>query len=67
MVKNTIVPRADVNRGVVAIIQRADVAAQLRTFGFDYGAMPAEEFARYVAKELTTWGSVIKEAGIRAD
>ncbi len=52
---------------VVATIRRADVAAQIRTLGFDYGAMPPEEFARYVAKELTTWGSVIKEAGIRAD
>ena len=52
---------------VLAAIRRPDVAAQIRTLGFDYGALPPEEFRRFVAKEMETWGPVIKEAGIRAE
>ena len=52
---------------VLAVIRRADVAAQIRTLGFDYGALPPEEFSRFVSKELATWGTVIKDAGIRAE
>jgi tripartite-type tricarboxylate transporter receptor subunit TctC len=52
---------------VLAAIRRPDLAAQIRTLGFDYGALPPEEFGRFIAKEMETWGPVIKEAGIRAE
>jgi tripartite-type tricarboxylate transporter receptor subunit TctC len=52
---------------VLAVIRRPDVAAQIRTSGFDYGALPPEEFSRFIAKELATWGAVVKEAGVRAE
>ena len=63
-------PQRLINRiydDVLAVIRRNDVAARIRALGFDYSAMPPEEFSRFVAKELATWGPVIKDAGIRAD
>ena len=52
---------------VLAVIHHSDVAAQIRTLGFEQGALPPEEFSRFVAKELAIWGAVIKDAGIRAE
>jgi tripartite-type tricarboxylate transporter receptor subunit TctC len=52
---------------VLGAIRRPDVAAQLHTLGFDFSALPPDEFGRFVAKEMEIWGPVIKEAGIRAE
>jgi tripartite-type tricarboxylate transporter receptor subunit TctC len=52
---------------VIAIIRRSDVATQIRAQGFDQNALPPNEFSRFVAKELATWHTVIKDANIRAE
>ncbi len=52
---------------VLGAIRRPNVATQIHTLGFDYGALPPDEFGRFVSKEMETWGPVIKEAGIHAE
>ena len=52
---------------VIAVIRRSDVATQIRAQGFDQNALPPNEFSHFVAKELATWGAVIKDANIRAE
>ncbi len=52
---------------VLGILKRPEMAAQIRTLGFDIDAITPEAFSRLVAKDLATWSAVIKDAGIRAE
>lgn len=54
-------------RDVVDVMKMPDVSAQIQAAGFDVGGLPPAELARYIDSELKKWGTVIKEAGIRAD
>jgi len=44
-----------------------DVHQQLAVHGLDPAPSTPEELARYIDKELETWGRVVKQAGIKAD
>ena len=44
-----------------------DVAAQVQSAGFEIDPIPPGELARYIDSELEKWGTVIREAGIKAE
>lgn len=44
-----------------------DVAAQIKSAGFELGGMPPAQFGDYVKAELAKWGKVIQEAGIKGE
>ena len=44
-----------------------DVHQQLAVHGLDPAPSSPEELARYIDRELETWGRVVKQAGIKAD
>jgi tripartite-type tricarboxylate transporter receptor subunit TctC len=53
-----------VNRDVVTVLQKQDVAALLRRISLEPGATTRSETAQFFADETSLWSSVIKEAGI---
>jgi tripartite-type tricarboxylate transporter receptor subunit TctC len=56
-----------VYRDIANTLKMPDVAAQIEAAGFEVGGIPPAEFARYIDRELQKWGTVIKEAGIKAE
>ena len=63
-------PKPVVNKiynDLAEILKMPDVSARIQAVGFEVSGMTPDEMARYVDRELKKWGTVIKEAGIRAD
>ena len=55
------------NKSVVAALQSPEVAARLRTEGYEPIGGTPQEMAASILTESATWAQVIKGAGIRAD
>ena len=53
-----------VNRDVHAVMGEAAMREQLVSRGLEMALSTPEEFARYIANEITRWGKVVREAGI---
>jgi len=53
-----------INRDVVEILARKDVADMLRKISLEAGATTPAGTAKFFADETELWGRVIKEAGI---
>jgi tripartite-type tricarboxylate transporter receptor subunit TctC len=63
-------PKPVVNKiynDLAEILKMPDVSTRIQAVGFQVSGMTPDEMARYVDRELKKWGTVIKEAGIRAD
>ena len=63
-------PKPVVNKiynDLAEILKMPDVSTRIQAVGFQVSGMAPDEMARYVDRELKKWGTVIKEAGIRAD
>ena len=54
-------------RNVAGVLKMPDVAAQVQSAGFEIDPIPPGELARYIDSELEKWGTVIREAGIKAE
>lgn len=52
---------------VLSVIKQPDVAARLQGAGFEVEGRPPAQFKRYLQEEMTRWGTVIKDAGLRTD
>ena len=52
---------------LLSVIQQPDVAARLQGAGFEVEGRPPAQFKRYLQEEMTRWGTVIKDAGLRTD
>jgi tripartite-type tricarboxylate transporter receptor subunit TctC len=52
---------------VAKVLNTPEVSAQVQSAGFEVNAIPPGELARYIDAELKKWGTVIREAGIRAE
>ncbi len=55
------------HREIVKIVQMPDVKERFAALGFDPIANTPAEFAAQMRAEITKWGRVIKDAGIRAE
>ena len=55
------------NDRIKRILRAPDQARQYETSGLDVVASSPEECAAYLKSEMTKWGKVIKERGMRAD
>ncbi len=58
---------ARINADVVKALARADVKERLIGLGAEPGGNSPEEFAAFIAAEVTKWSKVVKEANIRLD
>jgi tripartite-type tricarboxylate transporter receptor subunit TctC len=56
-----------VNQEIARVLGGADVTAKLMSAGLEPVANSPEEFAGVLKNDLSKWGKVIKEAGIRAN
>jgi tripartite-type tricarboxylate transporter receptor subunit TctC len=55
------------NKAVNAVLVQPELIERFTALGADpVGSSPAE-FRKYIGEEITKWGKVVKEAGIRAD
>ena len=54
-------------RDVADVLKMPEVAAQVQAAGFEIDPIPPAELARYIDSELKKWGTVIREAGIKAE
>lgn len=54
-------------RDVAAVIHTPEATAQIQAAGFEIRTPTPSELSRYIASELKKWGTVIKEAGIKAE
>jgi len=54
-------------RDVSSTLKTPEVTAAIEADGFEVGGIPPAEFGRYIDSELKKWGTVIKEAGIKAE
>ena len=54
-------------RDVADVLKMPEVSERIQAVGFEVSGMPPAEMARYIDREIKKWGTVIKEAGIRAD
>lgn len=52
---------------MAAVLKLPHVSSKIETVGFQVSGMPPDEMAAYINRELKKWGTVIKEAGIRAN
>jgi tripartite-type tricarboxylate transporter receptor subunit TctC len=52
---------------VSSALKTPDVTAMIEADGFEVGGIPPAEFGRYIDSELKKWGTIIKEAGIKAE
>jgi tripartite-type tricarboxylate transporter receptor subunit TctC len=55
------------NRELVKVLNTPEVREQLLAQGMEPQPGTSEELARYIQREYTTWGKVVKEAGIKAE
>ena len=55
------------NRELVKVLNTPEVREQLLTQGMEPQPGTSEELARYIQREYTTWGKVVKDAGIKAE
>lgn len=55
------------NTELVKVLKSPDVIEQLNSHGLTPQPSTRDEFAKYMAKESTTWGRVIRERKITAD
>ncbi len=55
------------HREIVKIVQMPDVKERFAALGFDPIANTPAEFVAQMRAEITKWGRVIKDAGIRAE
>ena len=63
-------PRATIDRlnvELVRILKLPEVHERLASQGYDPVANKPEEFARYLRAEVTRWGKVIREAGLKVE
>jgi tripartite-type tricarboxylate transporter receptor subunit TctC len=50
-----------------AVYKMPDMAERLIAAGFDAGSMTPRETTAFIAEEMTKWGKLIKEAGIKGE
>jgi len=55
------------NREIVKVLNTQETREQLLANGMEPTPSTPEELARYMERELATWGRVVKEAGIQAE
>lgn len=55
------------NREIVKVLNAPDVREQLLGHGLEPQPGTSEALAKYIERELATWGRVVKEAGITAN
>ena len=55
------------NRELVKVLNTPEVREQLLAQGMEPQPGTSEELARYIQREYTTWGKVVKAAGIKAE
>lgn len=56
---------ARLNRSVARILQRSEVQERLRASGAESTPSTPEEFARVVARDISTWSKVVKAGNIK--
>ena len=52
---------------VLSILKTPDTASRIETAGFLVSGITPVEFSSYIDREIKKWGTVIREAGIRAE
>ncbi|MDB5810390.1 MAG: hypothetical protein JWN94_2512 [Betaproteobacteria bacterium] len=52
---------------IAAVYKLPDVAERLTTLGFDAGGTTPRETADFIANEMTKWGKLIRETGIKGE
>jgi tripartite-type tricarboxylate transporter receptor subunit TctC len=52
---------------VAKILREPEVKQQLAALGAEPVGSTQEEFGKFIKAEMTRWGKIIKEKGIRAD
>jgi len=55
------------NGEIAAILASAETQKRFSSEGAEAANMAPDEFARFIASEMTKWSKVVKEAGIRAE
>jgi tripartite-type tricarboxylate transporter receptor subunit TctC len=63
-------PKAVVTRihaDIESLLQQSAVREQLAALGFDPVGGSPESFARYIKQEITKWGTVVRETGVKAE
>ena len=55
------------NAEIVKIVRSPEISAKLRELEFDVVAGSPEDFSRWIDKEVTRWGAVIKSTGATVD
>jgi tripartite-type tricarboxylate transporter receptor subunit TctC len=58
---------ARLNQAVNKILAEAEMADKLAQQGLEVGAMTSGEFAGVVRSDVTRWGKIIRDAGVRAE
>jgi tripartite-type tricarboxylate transporter receptor subunit TctC len=58
---------ARLNQAIARILKQPDVLERLRTDGYEPAGSTPEEFARVIARDITTWTKVVKAGNIRPD
>jgi len=54
-------------RDTAAVLKQPDIIARIEAVGLEPGGITPQEFSRYIAAELRKWGTLIREAGIKAE
>ena len=63
-------PAARINRlskEIVQVLNQSEVKTRLLGFGLEAAGSTPQEFATLLKSEMTKWGKLIKEAGIKGD
>ncbi|MCC7486957.1 MAG: tripartite tricarboxylate transporter substrate binding protein [Burkholderiales bacterium] len=55
------------NRALAGVLDRPDVRERLRTDGAEPAHSTPEEFARFIARDIARWSTVVKAGNIRID
>jgi tripartite-type tricarboxylate transporter receptor subunit TctC len=61
----TVVTR--IHADIESLLQQPAVREQLAVLGFDPVGGSPESFARYIKQEITKWGTVVRETGVKAE
>jgi tripartite-type tricarboxylate transporter receptor subunit TctC len=55
------------NTEIAAILRSAETQKRFSSEGAEAVGMAPDEFAKFIASEMTKWSKVVKEAGIKAE